>query len=68
MFLKSIDASSYVKDANLIYSLLADVVEEVGVKIVVEVIRNNATNYWQMENCYVHNSLLFFGSHVLPIA
>ena len=28
MFLKSIDASSHVKDANLIYSLLADVVEE----------------------------------------
>lgn len=45
MFLKSIDASSYVKDANLISSLLADVVEEVGVKIVVEVIRNNAANY-----------------------
>jgi hypothetical protein len=33
MFLKSIDASSHVKDANLIYSLLA-----VGVKNVVEII------------------------------
>jgi hypothetical protein len=45
MFLKSIDASSHIKDANLIYSLLADVVEEVGVKSVVQVIMYNAANY-----------------------
>ena len=30
MFLKSIDASSHVKDAHLIFTLLAEVVEEVG--------------------------------------
>eukprot|EP00253_Pinus_taeda_P014883 PITA_14883 len=35
MFLKSIDASADVKYANLIYSLLANVVEEVGVANVV---------------------------------
>ena len=35
MFLKSIDASSHVKDAHLIFSLLVDVVEEVGVANVV---------------------------------
>ena len=35
MFLKSIDASSHVKDEHLIFSLLADVVEEVGVANVV---------------------------------
>ena len=31
MFLKSIDASSHVKGAHLIFILLAEVVEEVGV-------------------------------------
>ena len=45
MFLKSVDASSHVKDANLIFTLLAEVVEEVGVKHVVQVITDNAANY-----------------------
>ena len=45
MSLKSVDASSHVKDANLIFSLLAEVVEEVGVMHVVQVITDNAANY-----------------------
>lgn len=45
MFLKSIDASSHVKDAHLIFTLLAEVVEEVGVNNVVQVIMDNAANY-----------------------
>eukprot|EP00253_Pinus_taeda_P015528 PITA_15528 len=45
MFLKSIDASANVKDAHLIFSLLANVVEEVGVANIVQVITDNATNY-----------------------
>ena len=45
MFLKSIDASSHVKDAHLIFSFLADVVEEVGVANVVQAITDNAANY-----------------------
>ena len=44
MFLKSIDASSHVKDAHLIFSLLVDVVEEVGVANV-QVVTDNAANY-----------------------
>ena len=43
MFLKSVDVSSHVKDANLIFTLLAEVVEEVGVKHV-QVIMENAAN------------------------
>ena len=43
--LKSIDATSRVKDANMIYSMLVEVVEEFGVKHVVQVITENATNY-----------------------
>jgi hypothetical protein len=45
MSLKSVDASSHVKDANLIFTLLAKVVEEVGAKHVVQVITDNAANY-----------------------
>jgi len=45
MFLKSTDAFANVKDAHLIFSLLADVVEEVGVTNVVQVITDNAANY-----------------------
>ena len=44
MFLKSIDASSHVKDAHLIFTLLVEVVEKVGVSNVVQVITNNAAN------------------------
>ena len=49
VFLKSIDASANVKDAHLIFSLLTDVVEEVGVANVVQVITDNATNYVAIE-------------------
>jgi hypothetical protein len=45
MFLKSVDVSDQVKDANLLFHLLDEVVEEVGVHNVVQVITDNATNY-----------------------
>jgi hypothetical protein len=45
MFLKSVDASDQVKDANLLFCLLDEVVEEVGVQNVVQVITDNAANY-----------------------
>lgn len=45
VFLKCINASSHVNDAHLIFTLLAKVVEEVGVKNVVYVITDNAANY-----------------------
>jgi hypothetical protein len=45
MFLKSVDASDQVKDANLLFHLLDEVVEEVGVQNVVQVITDNAANY-----------------------
>ena len=66
MFLKSVDASSHVKDANLIFILLAEVVEKVGAKHVVQVIKDNAANYVAIGNCFVQNTLLFFGPLVLP--
>jgi hypothetical protein len=45
MFLKSVDASDQVKDAQLLFQLLDEVVVEVGVENVVQVITDNASNY-----------------------
>ena len=45
MFFKSVDASDQVKDANLLFRLLDEVVEEVEVQNVVQVITDNAANY-----------------------
>ncbi|KAK3188499.1 hypothetical protein Dsin_028060 [Dipteronia sinensis] len=44
VFLKTIDASNMVKDADLIFHLI-DVVEEVGEDIVVQVVTDNASAY-----------------------
>jgi hypothetical protein len=45
MFFRSVDASDRIKDANLLFELLDEVVMEVGVANVVQVITNNASNY-----------------------
>eukprot|EP00253_Pinus_taeda_P014564 PITA_14564 len=45
MFLKSVDASNRVRYGQLLFQLLDEVVEEVGVANVVQIITNNASNY-----------------------
>ena len=45
MFLSSVDASDQVNDVHLLFRLLDDVFEEVGVQNVVQVIIDNAYNY-----------------------
>eukprot|EP00253_Pinus_taeda_P027219 PITA_27219 len=45
MFLKLVDASDKVKYGHLLFQLLDEVVEEVGVANVVQIIKNNASNY-----------------------
>eukprot|EP00253_Pinus_taeda_P003832 PITA_03832 len=45
MFIKSIDASSHIKDAKLLCDLLDVFILEVGAKHVVQVITDNAANY-----------------------
>jgi hypothetical protein len=45
MFLKSVDASDQVKDAHLLFRLLDEVVEKIGVQNVVQVITDNPSNY-----------------------
>ena len=44
-FMKSIDASDTIKNGELIFKYLDDVVEEIGEEIVVQAITDNASNY-----------------------
>ena len=45
MFIKSIDASAYVKDAALLCELMEGFIQDIGVHNVVQIITDNATNY-----------------------
>ena len=45
MFLKSVDASDQVKNAQLLFRLLDEIVMEVEAENVVQVITDNASNY-----------------------
>ena len=44
-FIKSIDASDTIKNGELMFTYLDDVVEEIGEENVVQVITDNASNY-----------------------
>ena len=45
VFIKSVDASPYVKDAHLLCDLLDKFTQEIGPQYVVQVITDNAANY-----------------------
>ena len=45
MFVKSIDASSFVKSGDKIYDLLDNFVEEIGEQNIVQIITDNGSNY-----------------------
>ncbi|KAK4285022.1 hypothetical protein QN277_001773 [Acacia crassicarpa] len=45
MFVKSVDASSYVKSGAKLFELLDNFVEEIGEKNVVQVVTDNGSNY-----------------------
>lgn len=45
VFLKSVDVSEVVKDANLLFDMLDHVLDEVGESNVVQVVTDNASNY-----------------------
>ena len=45
MFIKSVDASAYTKDAQLLCELLDGVIREIGLQFVVQVIMDNVANY-----------------------
>ena len=69
MFLKSVDAFDRVKDANLLFELLDEVVMEVGVANVVQVVTDNASNYVLAGKMLEEkHTKPYFGPHVLHIA
>ena len=68
MFLRSRDASDQVKDANLLFHLLDEVVEEVGVGNVLQIIIDNASNYVLAGKMLEENIKPYFGLHVRYIA
>jgi hypothetical protein len=45
MFIKSVDASTHVKDATLLCELMDGFIQEIGLHNVVQIITDNATNY-----------------------
>jgi hypothetical protein len=45
MFIKSVDASAYTKDAQLLCDLLDGFIREIGPQYVVQVIADNVANY-----------------------
>ena len=56
IFIRSMDVSDVVKDANLLFKILDDLVEEVGEENVVQVVTDNASNYVKAGK---NSSLLF---------
>ena len=56
VFIRSMDVSDVVKDANLLFKILDDLVEEVGEENVVQVVTDNASNYVKTGK---NSSLLF---------
>ena len=45
VFLKSVDVSAFVKDANFLFEMLDEVEGEVGEELVIQVITDNVANY-----------------------
>jgi len=51
-FKKSIDTSDVIKDRKKMYELLDNIVDEIGKKHVVQVVRDCASNLMAAEKCY----------------
>lgn len=45
VFYKSVDASSFIKDAKRLFKMLDDVIEEIGEHLVIQVVTDNASAY-----------------------
>ena len=50
VFLRSIDASKFMKTAEALFKCLDDVVEEIGEQNVIQVVTDNASNYVAVGN------------------
>ena len=68
MFLRSVDASDRMKDGHLLFQLLDEVVEEVGVANVVQIITDTSSNYVLAGKLLEENTQPYFRPYVLHIA
>jgi hypothetical protein len=59
MFVKSVDASAYMKTGQKVYELLDSFVEEVGEKNVVQLVTDNGSNYVLAGKYYEFTIILF---------
>jgi len=63
VFVSSIDVSEVIKDANFLFKVLDDIVEEVGEENLVQVVTDNASNYVKADKkLRVHCFCLCFDS------
>ena len=62
MFVKSIDASSFVKSRDKIYDLLDNFVEEIGEQNIVQIITDNGSNYVLAGNIHLLILLIILSS------
>ena len=62
MFVKSIDASSFVKSGDKIYDLLDNFVEEIGEQNIVQIITDNGSNYVLAGNIHLLILLIILSS------
>ena len=68
IFIKSVDASPYVKDAHLLCDLLDKFIQEIGPQYVVQVITDNAAIMLLLGGCLWRGMQACIGLLVLPIA
>ena len=67
MFIKSIDASTYVKDASLLCELMEGFIKDIGVNNVVQIIIDNAANYVATGKMLMERLSTLFVLHALLI-
>ena len=63
MFIKSVGASTHVKDSALLCELMDGFIQDIGVHNIVQVITNNPTNYVVAGRCLWIGTPLCFGLH-----
>jgi hypothetical protein len=68
VFVKFVDASGIVKDAEMLCNLFCGVIQWVGHENVVHVVTDNAANYVAAVERFMKNMIQFFGLRVLLIA
>ena len=59
VFLKSVDASNYIKDHKYIYDLLKTVIKEVGKENVVQIVTNNGSAFMKARKLLIKKFNLY---------